>query len=154
MALAAPPAAALTVLPDCADEEHGIADAYRQFDGYANEVVMAWGSFRAGEILSEERYGTGNEMVRRQYYGGFRGKSADLDGFTRAFAVPVLIDQRCERELCFPLFDGTDYLVFLQKTDAGYWFEINDFHCAPAGFSDPGAAGLARAIACLNGDCP
>jgi hypothetical protein len=154
VALVATPAGALTVLPDCTLHEESIDDSYRQFDGYANEVVMAWGTLRADELMSEERSGADGEVVRRRFHGSFRGKSATLDGFAQPYSVPVLIDQRCKNDDCFPRFDGTDYLVFLQKTDDGYWFEISDFHCAPAGFASPGAAGLAKAIACLKGECP
>ena len=70
-----------------------------------------------------------------------------------AFSARVEIEQLCDLDVCFPRFDGTDYLVFLQKADGGYRFEVSPLICAPSGFANPTPADLARALSCLNGGC-
>jgi hypothetical protein len=151
--IAAGPAAALSVEVVCDPAEQTVENSFRQFDGYANPVVMAYGELRAGPVIDEQVYGYAGQLTLRRYQGSFSGKSATASGFTAPFSARVIIQQECRRDACFPQLDGSPWLVFLQKTDEGYFFEANDIGCGPSGFARPSPAELERAIACLKGGC-
>jgi hypothetical protein len=151
--LAASPAAALSVLPDCGPAEATIAFSFQQFDGFGNEVVMVVGHFRKGAMIDEEIYGYDDELANRRFSGSFFGKSATVTGFDAPFSARVIIEQRCEGDSCLPAFDGAEWLVFLEKTDEGYRFLMDEYYCGPSGFRNPSAADLDLAIDCLNGGC-
>lgn len=153
LALAATPAAALSVLPECDPATQSVAHAFRQFDSYANAVVMAVGRLEPGEMFSEVVQSADSSRVYREFHGRFRGKSATAEGFTAAFSAPVTIQQICDGAACVPDFGGGEWLVFLQKTGSGYLFEVTEGTCVPSGFANPSADDLARAIGCLNGGC-
>lgn len=151
--LAGHPAGALSVQPGCDPAGQTIPQAFRQFDGYANDVVMAVGELRKGTLFSEVIQSRESTRIFRAYDGTFRGKAATPEGFTTPFLVPVRIDQICRDDACFPDFSAGRWLVFLQKTRDGYLFEVFEGDCTPSGFANPSEADLAQAINCLNGTC-
>jgi hypothetical protein len=114
---------------------------------------MALGSIQMGKLVSEAVTGGGSSRVFREYQGSFRGHSATNTGFSRPFSTPVTIQQSCEGKVCYPSFDGGQWLVFLLKSGGGYLFTVRDGVCAPSGFANPSTADLELAIRCLNGDC-
>lgn len=152
--MAASPASALTVFPDCDTAERSVSVSFQEFDGYSNPVQIVLGRFHDGDVIYDERYGRDDENSYRKIKGWFGGNAASGMGFDVMFSKDVLIHQTCYRDECHPKLDDTRYLAFLEKTSDGYVFEPSDMTCAYQAFENPTQIELDQAIACLNGDCP
>ena len=151
--LLAGPAAALTVAATCADEDDTVEGAFKSANERTALMVMAHGEFRPGPMTYEEIYGYDDEVALRHFAGRFLGRSATAAGFSNAFAVPVMITQYCVQSFCFPRFDGTLYVAFIEKSAEGYVFDFAVDDCAPPGFENPDPLTLDRAVACMSGGC-
>ena len=147
--LLAGPAQALSCLPVGPREGYDLAA--KSDKSYV--VVAGVAAFDSG-LLPRNRYPTTeNPPAHNEIPARIKGRSLDTNGFLNPFDEAVTLDALCLGPWCGEMAGGGDYLMFLERRDAGYTLTLDP--CAEYVFARPNAETLNHIAACfqLGGQC-
>lgn len=135
------PAEALSCLrPD-------IARSYQQADRSKDRYIMVLGTLAFDPALLPET-GAGN-TAPTTIPARLNGQPITPNGFGKPFQRPVTLEISCAGSWCGSVPAGTEMLMFLRQTAAGYTLDVGP--CPGSAFVQPSEETLATARRCLSG---